>query len=90
MTHNRRKYLWRTLSRLEGSNCFYCRRDLVIYSFTDRRNLPDRMTIDHLWPQSKGGAHELGNCVLACPYCNSTKSNKTFDEMIGRVSFGLA
>ncbi len=32
--------------------------------------------VDHVIPVSRGGAHERGNLVLACPTCNLTKSNK--------------
>jgi 5-methylcytosine-specific restriction endonuclease McrA len=90
MTHNRRKYLWKTLTDLYGPICFYCKRDLKVYRFDDSRKLDDRMTIDHLWPVSKGGKHELGNTVLACLGCNGKKGSKTYDEITGIISFGLA
>jgi 5-methylcytosine-specific restriction endonuclease McrA len=32
--------------------------------------------IDHYYPLSKGGRHEVSNLVIACPTCNSRKSAK--------------
>ena len=34
------------------------------------------MTIDHIVPQSLGGAHEMDNLCLACWDCNLLKSDK--------------
>jgi HNH endonuclease len=38
---------------------------------------PDRFTIDHIQPQSKGGSDDLSNLALACHRCNERRSNAT-------------
>lgn len=39
---------------------------------------PDRLTIDHVKPLSKGGWHVLSNIRPACLSCNCSKNNKWF------------
>lgn len=34
-----------------------------------------RMTVDHVYPQSKGGTNQKVNLVTACQHCNSHKSD---------------
>jgi 5-methylcytosine-specific restriction endonuclease McrA len=46
-------------------HCVYC----------GRSDLP--LTIDHIKPLSKGGAHDISNATAACKPCNSKKRNKT-------------
>lgn len=38
------------------------------------------LTIDHLLPLSRGGAHTKSNIVPACKSCNSSKGGKTLLE----------
>ena len=40
------------------------------------------MTIDHIRPRSRGGTDDPGNLQLLCAACNSTKGNRTQDELI--------
>jgi hypothetical protein len=44
----------------QGGKCFYCDAVLDI----------DEATIDHVVPQSKGGANDLENLVVCCKYAN--------------------
>ena len=39
-----------------------------------------RLTIDHVLPQSRGGAWAWTNLVAACPACNAAKANRTPEE----------
>lgn len=39
-----------------------------------------RLTIDHVLPQSRGGAWTWTNLVAACPACNMAKANRTPEE----------
>lgn len=44
--------------------------------------------IDHYQPLSSGGAHEIGNLVIACPPCNLSKAAKDpldFAREVGRL-----
>lgn len=53
---------WR---RTQPKVCYWC----------GARNLK-RITIDHYIPLSRGGKHEVGNLVIACKSCNSSKHAK--------------
>jgi 5-methylcytosine-specific restriction endonuclease McrA len=37
-------------------------------------------TVDHVWPQSKGGESTYENCVTCCQTCNGKKGRKTLEE----------
>lgn len=41
------------------------------------------LTIDHVDPVSKGGGNRVRNLALACAPCNSTKSNRTLESLVG-------
>ena len=40
------------------------------------------LTIDHVLPLCRGGTHDLDNLVLACGFCNSSRSGKTVEEWL--------
>lgn len=40
----------------------------------------NHLTIDHVIPRHRGGAHVWDNVVSACPSCNRRKGGKTLDE----------
>ena len=61
-----------TLFGLQEGKCNGC---AVLFPF---RN----MTIDHITPRSKGGTDDPDNLQLLCGACNSTKGNRTQDELI--------
>lgn len=52
------------------TRCFYC--DTPLYG--------KKMHIDHIEPLSRGGAHAIENLCAACPSCNLSKKDKTFEE----------
>jgi 5-methylcytosine-specific restriction endonuclease McrA len=53
---------WREIKAAYGHCCVYCKKP------------QQRLTMDHLTPLSKGGAHTASNIVPACRSCNSRKS----------------
>ncbi len=62
---------WRRVKR-EGIEmiCVYC--DIPVMRklpLTD----PQRATVDHVVPVSKGGGHHFENLVIACRACNEAK-----------------
>ena len=61
-----------TLFGLQEGKCNGCE---VLFPF---RN----MTIDHIIPRSRGGTDDPDNLQLLCGACNSTKGNRTQDELI--------
>lgn len=52
-----------------GNRCVYCLK-------------PDKLTIDHKIPLSRGGSNQLANIVPACRFCNNSKNSKTAKEFI--------
>ena len=61
-----------TLFGIQEGKCNGCE---VLFPF---RN----MTIDHIIPRSRGGSDAPDNLQLLCAACNSTKGNRTQDELI--------
>jgi 5-methylcytosine-specific restriction endonuclease McrA len=55
------------LFKIYNSPCFYC-------------GSLNKITIDHIVPISRGGAHSIGNLVAACAFCNGSKHNKLLVE----------
>lgn len=60
----------RNVYRRDAYQCMYC----------GRRPHPDHLTIDHVIPRSRGGAHVWENCVTACLDCNAKKADRTLRE----------
>ena len=64
-----------TLFGIQEGKCNGCE---VLFPF---RN----MTIDHIRPRSRGGSDAPDNLQLLCAACNSTKSNRTQDDLIASL-----
>lgn len=62
---NRRRRLRRT-KWTESPHCHYCKRKLEW----------EETTLDHVYPQSKGGPTNRSNTVLACKTCNNRKGDQ--------------
>ena len=60
--------------RQEGT-CAGCR---VLFPF---RNL----TVDHIWPQSRGGQDNIENLQLLCAACNSMKGSGTQEQLVAKL-----
>lgn len=52
---------------VKAQSCYYCSKSA-------------KLTIDHVVPLSRGGLHTLGNLVMACSSCNSSKGGKLLIE----------
>jgi 5-methylcytosine-specific restriction endonuclease McrA len=59
---NRQNILWR-----DKNQCQYC----------GKKFLPEKLTIDHVIPKSRGGKNSWKNLVAACKKCNQRKGNRT-------------
>lgn len=58
----------RAVFRRDHATCQYC-------------GIPsNHLTLDHVLPRSRGGAHAWENVVSACPVCNRRKGGKTLEE----------
>ena len=51
-------------------------RDDYTCQYCARRLRPDRLSVDHVVPRSRGGATNWENCVLACIACNARKADQ--------------
>ena len=63
-----------------GRRCVYCAQALV----------PERATLDHVYPLAHGGAHTLGNLVAACGRCNRMKGDMLPVEFFARYPWAGA
>jgi len=60
-----------TLYYRDHGMCAYCGKTLTL---TSKR--VNSVTMDHIFPKSKGGLATWDNIVASCPMCNHTKSNE--------------
>lgn len=58
----------KNIMRRDGYACQYC----------GRRG--ERLTVDHVFPRSRGGTTTWTNVVIACLRCNLHKGNRTLEE----------
>ncbi len=63
------KALRQRVAEISKYRCGYC--------LTSQHIIGPYLEIDHIVPESKGGAAEEPNLTLACPMCNSYKSGHT-------------
>lgn len=68
------------LRRRDGDRCHYCGREMTFERSKGRKYRPNRATVEHLLPISRGGRHIWTNVVLACWECNLQKHAKTVTE----------
>jgi CRISPR/Cas system Type II protein with McrA/HNH and RuvC-like nuclease domain len=55
-------------------------RDKYRCQYCGERKLPATLTLDHIFPRSRGGDNSPLNIVTACLDCNNRKSNRTPEE----------
>jgi len=53
------------------------RRDDFICQYCGEKTRKEKMTIDHVVPESRGGLSMWDNTVSACKSCNAVKDNRT-------------
>lgn len=59
----------------DGSCCYLCGRILDI-------NKKRELSVDHVVPISRGGAHTMANLKICCQPCNSRKRDRTLEEYL--------
>lgn len=57
--------------RYDNTHCWYC---------GCKVSTPNNLTIDHIFPRSKGGSNDIDNIFLVCKNCNSSKGDKDLIE----------
>jgi len=55
----------------DKGRCAYCERDITFSEFT----------VDHVYPESKGGLYDWYNVRASCYECNNEKDDKTLTEL---------
>jgi 5-methylcytosine-specific restriction endonuclease McrA len=55
-------------------------RDKYRCQYCGDRKKPNELTLDHIFPRSRGGDNSPVNIVTACVPCNTRKSNRTPEE----------
>jgi hypothetical protein len=69
------KKLWKkSIKEKWGHKCAYCKSE-------------EKLTIDHIIPQSKGGKDLLFNMVCACAKCNFSKSQENWEIWYKKQNF---
>ena len=63
---------WERILEEHHHRCYYC-------------GASGKMTIEHMVPLSRGGAHDSSNIVPACEHCNKSKNTKTAEEFIAKL-----
>lgn len=71
-----------------GDDCCYCER-VMDFGPTKGRGVfpPDKVTVEHFVPISRGGGHTRGNTALACWSCNVRRQARDLDEWLAEVGF---
>jgi 5-methylcytosine-specific restriction endonuclease McrA len=59
------------LFQRDEGRCVYCGKELPFNNWT----------IDHVFPESKGGLTDWYNCRVCCSLCNSNKGSSTLEEL---------
>lgn len=73
-----------SLRKRDGDLCCYCDVAMSFQRGTRGEGIaPNRATLEHVMPISRGGSHTFENTALACHRCNVSKNNKTVDEWKG-------
>ena len=62
-------------------HCAYCRRSI---------KSPERATVDHVIPRSRGGTFARGNAALCCTDCNQCKRDRTPEEWLADLTRAIA
>lgn len=66
----------RALRKRDGDKCCYCLKIMSFETIVDHQYNPDRATVEHVVPISKGGDHTMANTRLACWECNIRRGNR--------------
>ncbi|WP_442938034.1 HNH endonuclease [Nostoc sp.] len=62
---------------LYGSECWWCRQNL----------LTEYLTIDHLLPKSRGGSDSLENLRFSCFSCNNSRGNSLYPPSSRSINY---
>jgi hypothetical protein len=79
------------LREIHGDDCCYCGVELDFDRGKRGEGIaPNRATLEHILPVSRGGTHTFDNTALACHRCNVSKNRKTVAEWEAWKAGGLS
>ena len=85
--HRKKWKIIRDYLFVKDNKCFWCEKVLVSNNSGDDVKLHNSVTLEHLVPKCNGGSRSrIENCVLSCPNCNETKSDKTHEKFISWIN----
>ena len=73
IVYERITYVSYTKNNIHRRDDFYCQ-------YCGEKTRKEKMTIDHVMPESRGGLSTWDNTVSACSSCNRVKDNRTPQE----------
>jgi 5-methylcytosine-specific restriction endonuclease McrA len=73
-----------SLKKIHGTKCYYCGIEMDFGKSLNRKFKRDMATIEHIIPLARGGEHTFTNTVLACRFCNISKSAKSEEDFRGQ------
>lgn len=76
---------WEDLLSGQEGRCVYCGRIMLRFG-----NEQTSASLDHVVPLSKGGPHDIQNCVLCCRQCNSEKGAKDLSMFLFEKGYSCA
>lgn len=74
------------LRKRDGDSCCHCGTTMIFEPARGHVFVPQRATIEHLLPLSRGGSHTWENVALACWQCNVRRNNQALDLWRERLS----
>lgn len=72
--HGDGRHVLQVITERDGATCWLCKAPVNMGISAQRR--PDRPTVDHKRPRSRGGTNELGNLRLAHGACNERRGDR--------------
>lgn len=64
------------VAKIKNNNfCWYCGKEMKA----------NELTIDHVFPRSKGGDNDMDNIIMVCKSCNSSKGNMDLFEWYAKI-----
>jgi hypothetical protein len=74
--------------RLKRIKEYVINRDGMICCYCDMPLTLDKITLEHIVPDSKRGTFNSTNLTVACGPCNNTRGNKPFFDYCKKFNFG--
>ena len=72
LKHRERLLIRQKVYEKAGGKCLMCHKQL---QNDNPKNMKTYMTIDHIYPKSKGGENDINNYQCLCQKCNRIKGN---------------